>query len=79
MALKTFHATMESKLVPGRDSVLVKGSLQYGQLFAGHAIVLMANHVTPCGEPMAVDEEKKAAMEAMWFFGTAVSGGGCGD
>ena len=62
VVLKTFKSSMESRLVKGA-TLMVKGSLQMDSFLQD--IVLMANHITLCAEPLVVDEEKKAALEAM--------------
>lgn len=71
---KTYKSRMETQLVKGA-TILVKGSLQMDSYVQD--LVLMANHITLCAEPLQVNEEKKKELEGMIlgrpFEGEAVS------
>ncbi|MCF0135740.1 MAG: PolC-type DNA polymerase III, partial [Lachnospiraceae bacterium] len=62
VVMKTYRERMETRLVKGA-TVLVKGNLQMDTYLQD--LVLTASSITLCGEPLHIDEEKKAAAEAM--------------
>ena len=62
VVMKTWQEKLESQLVKGA-TILVKGSLQMDTYVQD--LVLTATAITLCAEPLRIDEEKKAAVDAM--------------
>ena len=74
VVMKTYKSKMEDQMVKG-ETILVKGSLQMDSYVQD--LVLMANHITLCAEPLQINEEKKKELEGMLlgrpFQGEAVT------
>ncbi|MBQ7059146.1 MAG: PolC-type DNA polymerase III [Firmicutes bacterium] len=62
VVMKTWNEKLEKALVKG-ETILCKGSLAMDSYLQD--LVLTVNHITLCAEPLHVDEQKKAAAEAM--------------